>query len=61
MTQLVVPIFPGKNITVIAETIALNHMLKIYGFNAAKKLDSNLIDLMQSRKQTRRYLRNDTE
>lgn len=61
VTQLVVPIFPGKNITVIAETIALNHMLKIYGFNAAKKLDRNLIDLMQSRKQTRRYLRNDTE
>ncbi len=61
VTQLVVPIFPGKNITVIAETIALNHMLKIYGFNAAKKLDRNLIDLIQSRKQTRRYLRNDTE
>jgi HPr kinase/phosphorylase len=61
ITQLFIPIFPGKNITVIAETIALNHMLKIYGFNAAKKLDSKLFNLMQSRKRTQRYLRDDTE
>lgn len=30
------PIFPGKNITVIAEVIALNYLLKHYGYNAAK-------------------------
>jgi HPr kinase/phosphorylase len=30
------PIFPGKNVTVIAEVIALNYLLKHYGYNAAK-------------------------
>lgn len=29
------PIFPGKNITVIAEVIALNYLLKTYGYSAA--------------------------
>jgi HPr kinase/phosphorylase len=30
------PIFPGKNITVIAEVIATNYLLRTYGYNAAK-------------------------
>ncbi|MBL7988578.1 MAG: HPr kinase/phosphorylase [Chlorobi bacterium] len=30
------PIFSGKNITVIAEVIALNYLLKHYGYNPAK-------------------------
>ena len=29
------PITPGKNITVIAEVIAMNHLLKHYGYDAA--------------------------
>jgi HPr kinase/phosphorylase len=59
--QVVIPIFPGKNITVIAETIALNHMLKVYGIDAAKRLDQQLIDMMESDKKTRRYLLYDHE
>jgi HPr kinase/phosphorylase len=30
------PIFPGKNVTVITEVIALNYLLKHYGYDAAK-------------------------
>lgn len=30
------PITPGKNITVIAEVIAMNHLLSHYGYDAAK-------------------------
>lgn len=30
------PIFPGKNITVIAEVIALNYLCKHYGYDSAK-------------------------
>ncbi|MBN1163915.1 MAG: HPr(Ser) kinase/phosphatase [Candidatus Krumholzibacteriota bacterium] len=59
--QLVIPIFPGKNITVIAEVIALNHMLKVYGIDAAKRLDQQLIDIQESDKKTRKYLRYDVE
>lgn len=36
------PIFPGKNVTVISETIALNHLLKTYGYNAAQEFAQNL-------------------
>jgi HPr kinase/phosphorylase len=59
--QVIIPIYPGKNITVISETIALNHMLKVYGIDAAKRLDKKLVDMMESDKKTRRYLKYDTE
>lgn len=36
------PIFPGKNITVIAEVIALNYLCKHYGYNAAAKFQESL-------------------
>lgn len=59
--QVVVPLFPGKNITVIAEVIAMNQMLKVYGINAAERFDRMLIDQMESDRKTRHYLRYDTE
>ena len=61
MPQVVIPLFPGKNITVISEVIAMNHMLKVYGINAAENFNTLLIDMMKSDKQTRHYLRFDTE
>jgi len=36
------PIFPGKNITVIAEVIAVNYLLRTYGYNAAMELSGRL-------------------
>lgn len=36
------PIFPGKNITVIAEVIALNYLCKHYGYNAAEEFRKKL-------------------
>jgi len=36
------PIIPGKNITVVSEVLALNYLLKHYGFDAAKVLKENL-------------------
>lgn len=36
------PIFPGKNITVIAEVIALNYLLKHYGYDAARVFSEKL-------------------
>ena len=38
------PIFPGKNITVIAEVIALNYLCKHYGYNAAQVFEKKLSD-----------------
>jgi len=36
------PIYPGKNVTVIAETIAMTYLLKLRGINPAKDLDARL-------------------
>ena len=36
------PIFPGKNVTVICEVIALNYLLKHYGYDAAKEFSKRL-------------------
>jgi HPr kinase/phosphorylase len=44
-----VPIFPGKNITVITEVIALNHLLKLDGYHPAKEFNRKLIEIMESK------------
>lgn len=36
------PITPGKNITVIAEVIAMNHLLSHYGYDAAKAFQDKI-------------------
>ena len=51
---VVLPINPGKNITVIAETIALNQLLKIYGHNTAKEFNKKLVEKI--RQQERKHL-----
>lgn len=38
------PIIPGKNITVISEIIALNYLLKHYGYDSAKVLQQRIMD-----------------
>ncbi|HUN66216.1 MAG TPA: HPr(Ser) kinase/phosphatase [Bacteroidota bacterium] len=36
------PIFPGKNVTVICEVISLNYLLKHYGYDSAKEFTKRL-------------------
>ncbi len=59
--QVVVPLFPGKNITVISEVIALNFMLKVYGYDAAQVLNERILESMRSSKRLRQYLEQDRE
>lgn len=59
--QVIVPLFPGKNITVISEVIALNFMLKIYGYDAAKALNDRIIESMHSSSRLSEYLGQDRE
>lgn len=42
MPHVQLPIFPGKNVTVICEVIALNYLLKHYGYDAAKEFTKRL-------------------
>jgi HPr kinase/phosphorylase len=57
-----VPITPGKNITVIAEVIALNYLVKVYGgYSPAERLNRHLIELMKRKSAARAWVREDTE
>ncbi len=51
ISSVKLPIFPGKNITVIAEVIALNYLLKTYGYNAAQHLANKLDEEIRRRSQ----------
>ena len=44
VSRVNVPIHPGKYIAVIVESIALNHLLKTTGFNAAQELSQRQIE-----------------
>lgn len=59
--HVILPIFPGKNITVIAEAIALNLHLKIYGFHPAKEFGKALSNMMDDTSQLQSYLEKDFE
>lgn len=41
------PILPGKNITVIAEVVALNYLLHLYGYDAATEFSDKLRQTIQ--------------
>lgn len=44
------PITPGKNITVIAEVIAMNHLLSHYGYDAAQVFRTRIEERIKSKK-----------
>lgn len=58
VAKVIVPLNPGKNITVIAEVIAMNHLLKYAGVDAAQDFDRSLVERMQP---IREYLEEDDE
>ncbi len=58
---VVIPVSPGKNITVISEVISMNHMLKVYGENTAQRFIRKLSDDIARRNTTLNYLEADME
>lgn len=60
---ITVPLNPGKNITVIAEVIALNHLLRYSGVNPAEVFNQRLIGRMKqaAAANVREYLQEDDE
>ncbi len=45
--RVTVPLNPGKNITVISEVVAMNHLLKYAGVNSAEAFDRALREYMR--------------
>ncbi|MEP7028817.1 MAG: HPr kinase/phosphorylase, partial [Candidatus Eisenbacteria bacterium] len=58
---VIIPIVPGKNITVIAEVVALNYLTRAYGYHPAEKLNRHLQEMMKRKSATRAWVREDTE
>ncbi len=61
LPRVVLPINPGKNLTVIMEVIALDFMLRVYGIDAARELNRRIMETLQGSDRLRRYLRHDHE
>jgi HPr kinase/phosphorylase len=59
--RITVPLNPGKNITVVAEVIALNHLLIYSGVNPAEAFNQRLIGRMRAASEVREYLQEDDE
>jgi HPr kinase/phosphorylase len=58
LPRVVVPLNPGKNITVITEVVALNHLLRFAGIDSAALFDRRLRRVMG---ETAEYLEEDYE
>jgi HPr kinase/phosphorylase len=58
LPKVTVPLNPGKNITVISEVVAMNHLLKYAGIDPALEFDQRLRAAM---KPVREYLEEDYE
>jgi HPr kinase/phosphorylase len=61
LPKITVPLNPGKNITVIAEVIAMHHLLKYSGVEPAERFNERLIGRMRAAADVRRYLQEDDE
>jgi HPr kinase/phosphorylase len=58
LPRVVIPLNAGKNITVISEVVAMNHLLKYSGVHSARLFNQRL---MESMKPVRAYLEEDYE
>lgn len=61
LPEVVVPLNPGKNITVVSEVVAMNHLLRYSGVDAAGELNERLVAKLAAQKELREYLSEDYE
>jgi HPr kinase/phosphorylase len=61
LPQITVHLNPGKNITVIAEVIAMNHLLRYSGINAAEAFNNRLLGHLRQTADVKSYLMEDDE
>ncbi len=47
--QVILPINPGKNVTVISETIAMNYLSKMHGYHAPLEFNNRLKEYMKQK------------
>ncbi|MEP6589809.1 MAG: HPr(Ser) kinase/phosphatase [Gemmatimonadota bacterium] len=59
--KVIVPLNPGKNITVVSEVVAMMHLLRYTGVDVANAFNERLIRKMREKRGVREYLRGDIE
>jgi HPr kinase/phosphorylase len=59
--RVVVPLNPGKNITVISEVVAMMHLLRYSGVDVAAAFNARLIKRMKEQRGVKEYLQEDYE
>ena len=58
---VVVPLNPGKNLTVICEVVAMQHLLRYAGVDTARAFNDRLIRHMREKREVDEYLEEDYE
>jgi HPr kinase/phosphorylase len=61
LPKVVVPLNPGKNITVISEVVSMMHLLRYSGVDVAAAFNARLIKRMKEQRGLREYLQDDYE
>ncbi len=56
-----VPLNPGKNLTVICEIVAMNHLLRFSGVDSARTFNDRLLKRLAHRRELQEYLEEDNE
>ena len=56
-----VPLNPGKNLTVMCEVVAMNHLLRYSGVDSARQFNERLLHRMAQRREMLEYLEEDYE
>lgn len=59
--KVIVPLNPGKNLTVISEVVAMTHLLRFSGVDVAQAFNERLIKRMKEQRGIREYLQEDFE
>lgn len=59
--KVIVPLNPGKNLTVISEVVAMAHLLRFSGIDVAQAFNERLIRRMKEQRGIREYLQEDFE
>jgi len=57
----IIPLVPGKNISVLSETVALEHLLKLYAYDTPRIFNKKLLELMKKKGKEYAQLDKDNE
>jgi HPr kinase/phosphorylase len=59
--RVTIPVIPGKNLALVLEVIAKNHILKVFGYHPAKVFDDELMRMMSKSPRIDPFLSADQE